>query len=329
MKSLFKIGALIVISLILIQPAHAQKLLNRIKNKAKQKVEQRVEKRVEKKVDDKIDEGLDKIEDSLEKNKEGEESDSSSSANTESKDEKNQRRVLGIMKGMGISSTPVPIADNYKFDDLIQMHIESYDKSGAKVGDGEFITHFDPNSKSMAYEVLSGDIGKPGQGLFIIDTENGATIILSEENGEKSGIVYGMGAYMETMGETYQQEDLEETPETYLANPNVKKTGKTKTIAGYKCEEYIYSDKETKSDVWITKNLKMNTQDLFSSLFKVSIYSHGMGWGFMMETTSEDLVTGEKSLMKVTKVETNANTKFAMSDYKITNLGSFQPPVKE
>ncbi len=329
MKSLFKIGALIVISILLVQPAQGQKLLNRFKNKVKQKVEQRVEKHIEKKVDDKIDKELDKIENSLEKKNEGEGSDISSSTKAESRDEKNKRRMQGIMKGMGISSTPVPIADNYKFDDLIQMHIESYDKSGAKISDGEFIVHFDPNSKNMAYEVLSGDIGKPGQGLFIIDTENGATIILSEENGKKSGIVYGMGAYMETMGETYQQEELEETPDMYLANPNVKKTGKTKTIAGYECEEYIYSDEETKSNVWITKNLKMNTQDLFSSLFKTSIYSHGMGWGYMMETTSEDLLTGEKSLMKVTKVETNANTKFAMRDYEITNLGSFQPPVKE
>jgi len=114
-----------------------------------------------------------------------------------------------------------------------------------------------------------------------------------------------------------------------LANPNVKKTGKTKNIAGYKCEEFIYTDEETKSNIWITKNLKMNTQDFFSTLFKTSMYSHGMGWGYMMEANSEDLLTGEKSLMQVSKVETNSNVKFTMSDYEITNLGSIQMPEEK
>ena len=275
-------------------------------------------------MDEKIDESLDKIEDSLEKDEEGESSDNSSS--------NREDRMMGILKGMGISGEPVPVANNYKFDYKIQMHIESYDKKGKQESTGEFITHLNPENKSMAYEFVSGDMAKDGQGKFIIDAENGAMIMLNDDDkGEKTGIVYGIGSFMQSIGETYIDEELEDSPETYLANPNVKKTGKTKNIAGYKCEEYVYTDEEerTESHIWITKDLKMNTQDFFSTLFKTSLYSHGMGWGYMMEATTESLDSDEKTMMQVTDVDNNSNVTFSLNDYQVTNLGSFTMPVTE
>ena len=246
------------------------------------------------------------------------------------KDNSEKMDLSGLMKGLGLSTTPVPIDDVYKFDHLIQMHIESFDKGGKKESDSEFITHFNPNTKSMAYQAISGDMAE-GQGVFIIDAENKATIILTEDNGEKAGIVYGLGGYLESIGKTYEEEDVDmaETPESYAANPNVKKTGRTKTIAGYKCEEYVYDDEYSKSNVWITKDMKLNAQDFMSTLFKTSIASQGMGWGYMMEATSVDKESGEKSIMKVTKVDNNSHVRFSMSDYEITNLGSFQQPEEE
>lgn len=163
MKTLFKIGVLTIICMLLFQPVNGQKLLKKITDKAKQKVEQRIEK----KVDEKIDKELDKVEESLEKNDEQKESDNTSSE-TPSRDEKMQNRMQGILKGIGISGEPVPFADSYTFDQKIQMHIESFDDNDNKTSEGEFITHLNPNSKSMAYQVVSGDMAKQGQGMFII-----------------------------------------------------------------------------------------------------------------------------------------------------------------
>lgn len=317
--------------MFLIQPVHGQKLLKRLQEKAKEKVEQKVEERAEKKMDEKIDESLDKIEESLE-NDSSNESGKTDNSSSNDREAKMQQRMSGIMKGMGISGDPVPVADNYDFDYKIQMHIESYDKKGKQESTGEFITHLNPNNNSMAYQFVSGDMAKDGQGMFIIDAENGAMIILSDEKkGEKTGIVYGIGSFMQSLGETYSDETLEDSPETYLANPNVKKTGKTKNIAGYKCEEYEYTDEEnkTKSNIWITKDLKMNTQDFFSTLFKTNLYSHGMGWGYMMEATTQSLDSDEKTTMQVTDVDDNSNVKFSLNDYQITNLGSFTMPSEE
>ncbi len=326
MKAMIKITLLVFFSILMIQPAHSQRLLRKLQNKVQERVEEKVEERAERKVDEAIDNQLDKIEESLEGNESGS---AGSSTTSEEKDLQRQARMQNLLKGIGMSGEPVPVADSYSFNHLIQMHIESFDKKGKKESEGEFITHLNPESKSMAYQMVSGDMGDPGQGLFIIDAENGATIILSEENGEKTGLVYGMGAFFSSIGEAYEEEAIEESPEAYLLNPNVSKTGRTKTIAGYKCEEYKYNDEESESEVWITTDLKMNTQDFFSTLFKTSLYSHGIPWGYMMEATTIDKETGEKSFMQVNRVDENSNTHFSMADYKVTNLGSFQMQAGE
>jgi len=321
MKTFLRISLLAVFAMMLIQPANGQRILRSLREKVEERVEKKVEERAEKKVDEAIDKQLDKLEEALE--------DSAASAPA-STDEERRQRMQNIMKGLGMSGEPVPVADNYRFDHMIQMHVESYDANGSKESDGEFITHLSPDSKSMAYQMISGDMGNPGQGMFIMDAENGATIILSEEDGKKTGIVYGLGTFFETMGESIEEDaDLDETPESYLANPNVNKTGRTKTIAGYKCEEYKYSDETSESNIWITKDLKMNTRDFFSTLFKTSLYSHGIPWGYMMEVTTNDKETGEKSFMQVTKVDDNSNKSFSLADYEITNLGSFKVPMEE
>lgn len=326
MKTVLRISLLVLFSVILAQPAQSQRLLRRLQEKVQERVEEKVEERAEKKVDQVIDNQLDKIEESLEQNQE---ETSESSTSSVERDSRRQERMQNLLKGMGMSGDPVPVADNYSFDHLIQMHIVSYDKKGEKESEGEFITHLNPENKCMAYQMVSGDMGQSGQGLFIIDATNGATIILNEENGEKTGLVYGMGAFFSSIGETLEEEEIEETPETYLLNPNVEKTGRSKTIAGYRCEEYKFHDEETESEIWITTDLKMNTYDFFSTLFKTSLYSHGIPWGYMMEATTLEKDSGKKSVMQVTRVDANSNTKFSLADYQVTNLGSFQMQTAE
>lgn len=326
MKTLFKFPLLLLFAITIAQPASSQRLLRKLQDKVQQKVEEKVEERAEKKVDQVIDNQLDKIEESLEP---AQTEETSGTTSREQADKARQERMQNILKGIGVSGEPVPVADSYSFNYLIEMQVESYNKDGSKESEGQFITHLNPDSKSMAYEIVSGNIGESQQGMFIIDAENGATIILNEENGEKKGIVYGMGAFFSSIGEAYQDETIEETPESYLLNPNVTKTGRTKNIAGYKCEEYRYSDEETESEIWITKDLKMNTTDFFSTLFKTSLYSRGIPWGYMMEVSTIDKQSKEKSIMQVTKVDSNSGIRFSMADYEVTNLGSFQMKTEQ
>ncbi|PIF06432.1 MAG: hypothetical protein CSA36_01725 [Draconibacterium sp.] len=303
--------------LVVSPKANSQNFLNNIKKKVQQKIEQ-------------------KIEDDTEKG-EGEVADKQSDRGSAvSRDDKpdNKRKndsesMAGILKGLGLGGEPVSYENHYRFNAAIQMHIESFNRNGKKESSGEFITHLSNNSKSMAYEFISGDMEKPDAGTIIIDVSNGATIMLGNEKGEKMAIVYGMKSLFEEVGKELDEElDLSETPETYLADPNIRKTGKTKNIAGYSCDEYEYDDEDTHSTLWITKSLKMNTSDFFSTVFKINIYSHGMGWGYMMQATTVDKQTGSKTTMEVTKVDKNSNKSFNLGDYQVTNLGNINLPMQ-
>ncbi len=317
MKLLLKISLMILISSFFIQPVQGQRLLRKLQ----EKIEEKVEEKAEEKIDEAIDKELDKIDESMQ-------SDSGDNKNSSKSDKNNEQRMQNMMRELNMSGEPVHFEDSYTFETLVEMQVESYDKKGKIESEGQFITFLNPNSKSMAYQVVSGDMSDSGQNMFIIDAENGATIILNEDEGEKTGIVYGMGAFFSSLGESIDEENLDETPEDYLNNPNVKKTGRAKTIAGYKCEEYVYADEESESEVWITTEMKMNTQDFFSTLFKTNLYSRGIPWGYMMEATTTEK-SGEKSFMQVKRVETNQNTRFDLDEYKVTNLGSFTMPTNE
>lgn len=326
MMHFLKISLTVLFSVIFIQLANAQGLLKKIKNKTQEKIEQKVEERaqerVDKEVDKQMDKQLDKVEDAIFNDEEYDSTDGEAGSTSRS-----EKRMTDMIKRMGVGGEPVPIQDSYSFQTLIQMHIESENKKGEKTSEGEFITHLSTESGILGYEFVSGDMAESDLGFIIIDAINKATIILSEEKGKKTGLVYGLGTFWgEVQEESMEELDFSETPDTYLSNPNVSKTGKTKTIAGYKCEEYKYTDEYSDSNIWITKDIKMNSKDFFGMLFKTSLYSHGMGWGYMMEATTVNKESGEKSTMIITEVNENSNKKVLMSDYEVTNLGSFTTP---
>ena len=72
---------------------------------------------------------FDKIEESMENDQESKES---PSATREQRDQIREQRAQNILKGLGMSGEPVPVADSYSFNQLIEMRVESFNKSGKK-----------------------------------------------------------------------------------------------------------------------------------------------------------------------------------------------------
>ena len=296
---------------------NAQGILNKLGKKVQEKITNKAEERVDEKIDEEVDKNLDKAF----------ESDTTGQAG--SKESNQQEQMSRFMKGMGMSGEPVPIENTYTFDSKIEMHIESYRANGEKESDGDFITYVSPSQKNFAYEFISGDIGEKGKGLFIMDIQNKAMIILSDENGTKNGIVYGFDISELNAADNKDYADLNEEPvENINLNPYLQKTGRTKTIEGYQCDEYKYDhpEEDMVSTFWIGKEVKFDTRDWISSVFKSATYSQGMPWGFIMESETINKNNKERSIMQVTNIDNNANKKFDLSSYQITNLGSMKIP---
>ncbi|MFW6350806.1 MAG: DUF4412 domain-containing protein [Bacteroidota bacterium] len=296
-----------------------QGFLDRVAKKASEKVEQKAEERAEKKMDEKIDESFDNLEESME----GSEKEAgSSSGNRENKD---QKRMSALMKKMGVSSEPVSIEDKYHFSSKMSMHYKNMKSNGKVKDEGDVVTYLSSGKKNFAYEFTSGKPSGhkgPSKGIFIMDYTNDATIILTDENGEKTGVVYGIKLFDEAMTNEDDEyvEDYED--DEAFSNLDSKKTGRTKNIAGYKCEEYAFETEDEKGSFWVAKDAEWKTNDTFSAIFRTGLYSHGVFKGMLMESESTDKETGEKSMMQVTELNDKVSVEFVPEDYELTNLGS-------
>jgi hypothetical protein len=324
-----KTGILLLIfagALCFSQPVQAQGFLKKMANKALKKTEKKAEQRAEDKMDQQIDKGLDKVEDSLA-------NDSVSNNGGEvSHEARQQQRMQRMMKGMGMSGEPVPIEKEYDFKYSTKMVVKSYKKDGTLESDGTMVTFMNPGRHNFAYEFEGGSTneGSKGKGIYIFDYKNKATIILSDQDGKRTGLVYGLDLMMNADSLFDAGEEMpDNATDMSTLNPNLKKTGRTKTIAGYKCEEYVYDDEKERADIWITRDVKLQTRDLMSAVFKSAMYSNGMPWGFLMESESLDKETGERSVLTVTEVNKNRDMKFDLSQYQVTNMGSFKMPQSD
>jgi len=294
----------------------AQRLLRNLKNKIERKVEQKVEERIEEKVDEEIDKKLEE---------EAESADSSSTGQL-SESEREQARVQNIMGRLGMNSTPVPYENSYSFSSNIKMEIETY--KGDKLKDkGHINSFFNEDNMVFAYEFTDEEDSEDKKGFFIYDQNNNASIILSEDDGEMKGIVTGID--MEQMG-AFAAEQVENDPD---ADPvdfdKAHKTGRTKKILGYTCEEYAYKDEHDESAVWITKDKVADMGSLFSSVYKNSAIVKGYPGGMIMEAVSKDLESDEKSIMRIIEINENITKEVDLSSYEIVNMGSISIPASE
>ncbi len=116
------VQALLILTLFFFIPqySHAQRLLRDLKSKAQEKLNEKLQQETEDQVNKEIDKqiGIDDAE-------------KRDSINAE----RNQRRMNGMLKNFGLNGEPVPIADNYHFNQTIEMHLETYDADGKKISD--------------------------------------------------------------------------------------------------------------------------------------------------------------------------------------------------
>ncbi|MFY7670571.1 hypothetical protein ACOSP6_05740 [Tenacibaculum sp. MEBiC06402] len=89
------------------------------------------------------------------------------------------------------------------------------------------------------------------------------------------------------------------------------KTGNTKNILGYICSEYLYKHERGSARVWVTKKfpIKSNYAPLLGMTKNSKIK------GFVLELDYESN-SGEKAMVKVTKIEKDKNVKINSANYK-------------
>jgi len=145
-------------------------------------------------------------------------------------------------------------SEEYNFTSRLYMQTETYDKKDVLKMD--LYMYFSTNSPRVGMETKSISNGQDNSSgvasSMVMDGENKCFIILTDLNGTKMGIISPI------------QDPNSSQPESKTSQksttPAFTKTGNTRVIAGYKCDEYSYKNADDKSTgkVWFTKEANLN-----------------------------------------------------------------------
>lgn len=103
----------------------------------------------------------------------------------------------------------------------------------------------------------------------------------------------------------------------------VTRTGKTKVILGYTCEEMVIESDGHKTQLWLAKNTGVNITEAFATYFSKSMEgaydSDATAGSVLMEMTAYDKHGKETTHMLMTALS-KTTVKFFLGAYKITTL---------
>ncbi|MBN7813580.1 DUF4412 domain-containing protein [Algoriphagus sp. H41] len=232
--------------------------------------------------------------------------------------ESTEKATSDALDGMfGGMMQPAPTESEYSFTGYMVMEVTATDKKGKS-----------EEPVRMQYLLSSGtefmgmSFSDPKQPstttTTIMDTKNQAMVMLLEDKGNKSSMAMKLN-YDKLQGM------VDEEAEEQLEQPDyeITKTGNTKTILGYTCEEYLVKTEDGDGQYWVTEEpiegfsmfspqsnpmVSDKTIERYSSMF-----SNAPKGSFMeMVFTDKD---GAVTDMKVVELETDSPRKFQMSDY--------------
>jgi hypothetical protein len=222
-----------------------------------------------------------------------------------------------IMKGI---SMDVPVADSYEFTGFSVIEVTGIDAKGKPVDPAIMRSFLSENALVIGMEIENEE-SKKGENktILIYDLEKNASIILLESKGEKSRMAYGID--LNTLEEGIEDMDSE-VDENYEVS--FRKTGNTRTILGYACDEFETEDGDGKATYWVTEHpikgrstfwgesnpyLNARMQNQKNVNFKE------LPKGNMMELFYSSKKDNSNMTMKVIELNDDFHQNFIMADY--------------
>ncbi|HKM92743.1 MAG TPA: DUF4412 domain-containing protein, partial [Prolixibacteraceae bacterium] len=109
--------------------------------------------------------------------------------------------------------------------------------------------------------------------------------------------------------------EKEEAPECEMT-----KTGRTKTISGYKCSEFRCEIDSEIEVAWITKDFSASKNNIFGQTPWGSAFSKSMLDGMIMQYKTTSKLDKSSSIMTVKSIDSNKKNSFSTTGYEISSL---------
>lgn len=185
--------------------------------------------------------------------------------------------------------TPVELPANYTFDMVLHANTKDYDGKKSKI---EFMLTKDGSLLGLK------NMDEENASLIIFDLTNDVIATYSEEDGKKQVTAI---PNMMTFGGGYIKANIDEED----IKTTMERTGKTKKIEGYKCEEWRIEDEKTVTKAYIATEFPIDWKD-----------SHSKFLSYMMPTTQKDEMPSGMAL----KSESKTKKKNKKSSFEVTKI---------
>jgi hypothetical protein len=264
-----------------------------------------VRRAINRQIDHKIDSSIDKSAQDERDKKAKEESEQNSGESGESKgNTASKSKSTGLFGG----KIDINYKDNYDFTGRIYMQMETYNKKDVIKSD--FYTYYNAEGKDAGMDLRTVD---PKDGItvittsFIFDNENRALMSLIDMQ-SKIGTISSipsdsaLAAQSKARGEKAKQ-------------PNVAKTGNSRVIAGYKCEEYKVVDPEKAgySLVWMTRDFKVKSETKYWGKSGMPSYYNYPGFEGSVMLAMQEFDKNEEPTAKMETIEIDEHFKHSIS----------------
>jgi len=231
-----------------------------------------------------------------------------------------------MMSAMGFNNVKYDI--RYDYTSSMDMEINSTDSLGNKADPVLYSTYFDKNSRSFAMEFDSKDqgSGQKQRSLMVFDYKNWAMLILSQKGNEKSGVAMQIArdSVLEAKQKQGPEADQQKPEDLSSSNMYYKATGRTKTIAGYNCKEYVYETTEGKIEVWATNDVTYDYSEAYGHMGGMNYFATGgttYGLGSVLETHYSDKHSKATSDMVTKDIKSSNPKSIDLMGYQIIGMG--------
>ena len=257
---------------------------------------------IDRKIEHKVDSAVDKSDKDEAKARQQAAKNDSTGTSTQKKGTKETGR--GLFGG----KIDIKYNDDYNFTGRIYMQMETYDKKDVLKSD--YYTYFNTSSMNAGIDMIPVDVKEGNKAVpttFLFDDENRCFMMLLQGD-SKTGMISTIPSDSAIAAQAKSQK----------ADPGkavITKTGNSKVIAGYKCDEYkiVDPEKDGYSNVWMTKDVKLKADKKYWGKAGVPTYYNYPGFEGALMLAMDGFDKNNKPTLKMETKEIKEDYKHSIS----------------